>query len=135
MNGLMLPNPNKKTMVLKGVRHDNSSNRHDNTENTQDQTYDNNGTRQSGVVNALTVSSNIYALNVFLNTFLFILVFVSGTLWSTTCLEYLKKRPTARGMLGFSFMLTLITCCLAIGVGELSRLNSKIQVDYQSDLG
>ena len=93
------------------------------------------GASGAPVVNALTVSSNIYALNVFLNTFLFILVFVCGSAWSTACLEYVRKAPSAKGMLSFSFFLTLITCCLAIGFGELSRINSRIQVDYQSDLG
>ena len=124
MNGLMLPKPYVKRSVL-------GTGSSGQTGGSQGGT----STLPPIQINALNVPSNIYALNVFLNTFLFILVFVSGTMWSTACLEYLKKRPTARGMIIFSCALTLFTCCLAIGFGELSRINNKIQVDYQSDLG
>ena len=89
----------------------------------------------NGPSSALNTPSNIYALNVFLNTFLFILVFICGSAWSTACLEYVKDADSARGMLKFSLVITLVTCGLAIAFGELSRVNHRIQVDYQSDLG
>lgn len=83
----------------------------------------------------LTTTANIYALNVFLNTFLFIMVFVCGSTWTTACLEYVKGAPSTRSMVKFSIGFTLVTCALAIAFGELSRINRNIQVDYQSDLG
>jgi hypothetical protein len=89
----------------------------------------------STVISALTVSSNFYALNVFLNTFLFVLVFMSGTACTTAVLEYVKEAPTARKMVWFAAIITVFTCTVAIGFGELSRLNKNIQVDYQQDLG
>lgn len=93
------------------------------------------GGNGSTVISALTVSSNFYALNVFLNTFLFVLVFLSGTACTTAAMEYIKEAPTAKKMLWFAALCTLFTCTIAIGFGELSRVNKNIQVDYQQDLG
>lgn len=86
-------------------------------------------------VTALTVSSNIYSLNVFLNTILFVSAFVSGTSWTAAIAEYLNGSKGAKKLLIFAGVMTVLTCCLAIGFGELSRVNSKIQVNYQQDLG
>lgn len=85
-------------------------------------------------IGTVTVTDNFYALNVFLNTFLFVTAFVSGTAWTKGAAEYLENRRSAKKMLTFALIMTLLTCGLAIGFGELSRVNRQIQVNYLQDL-
>lgn len=88
----------------------------------------------SNVVVTSEVYGKFYVVNVLLNTILFILTFMAGTSWTSATIEFVKHEKSATKMLVFSAILTLVTLGLAIGFGELSRVNSEINVNYQRDL-
>ena len=77
-------------------------------------------------------SAGYYALNVLLNTVLFMMIFMTATAWAGAAQETIKGMRHGRGMLVFAGVATAVTFAVAVGFGLLSDAVPKIYVDYAS---
>jgi len=77
-------------------------------------------------------SAGFYALNVLLNTVLFMLIFMTAAAWAAAAQETIKRTQHARGMLAFAGAATGVTFIIAVGFGLLSDAVPQIDVDYVS---
>jgi hypothetical protein len=91
------------------------------------------GTAPAGKTKKVTKSTAAYyALNVLLNTVLFIMIFMTATAWASAAQDAIKHSPHVRGALTFAGAATAVTFVLAIGFGLLSDAVPQIDVDYVS---
>jgi hypothetical protein len=79
-----------------------------------------------------STSAGFYALNVLLNTVLFVLIFMTAASWAAAAQDTIKRSPHARGMLTFAGTATAVTFAIAVGFGLLSDAVPQIDVDYVS---
>ncbi len=58
---------------------------------------------------------------------------MTGSAWTIGSVDRIKGQPYAWKILIMAAVCTVVTCGLAIGFGELSRVNRNIQVGYQGE--
>jgi hypothetical protein len=87
---------------------------------------------QSGRSKLTTTGAGYYALNVLLNTVLFMLIFMTAASWAAAAQETIKRMPHGKGMLMFAGVSTAVTFAVAVGFGLLSDAVPNINVNYAS---
>lgn len=76
-----------------------------------------------------------YTINVLLSTILFVLIFLTATAWAAGAMQSFKHKADGWKLLVFSAVLTVVTVAVAVGFGELSRVNRFINVNFQQIVG